>query len=360
MYRNKLIFILPSLRAGGAERVLSFLAMNLKISFEVKLIVIGNKSEASYLYDEDRTVFLNKERVLNGIGELYLILRKEKPSIVMTSISHLNILMGFYKFLFPKIKFIAREASVISEMNKYSISSKRFIYGIFERFRGLAYKRLDFIICQSQDMKEDLHNLYGILKSKLTVINNPVTKDFGLKVITTSEDEVLKFITIGRLSIEKGHERILKALSKIEYDFEYTIIGDGPLKEKIMEEVRQLSLESKVKYISQTRDVDHYLKQSDWFLQGSYVEGFPNAVLESCVVGIPVLAFKCPGGTREIIKSGENGFIADDQKSFEAELKNFGQGISLDPKIVRASVIKNFSAEQIIQQYVDVFNSCLK
>ena len=53
-------------------------------------------------------------------------------------------------------------------------------------------------------------------------------------------------------------------------------------------------------YQLQIKIID-YLSDSDFFIQGSYVEGFPNSVLESCSVGTPVIAFNCPGGTKEII-----------------------------------------------------------
>ena len=87
-----------------------------------------------------------------------------------------------------------------------------------------------------------------------------------------------------------------------------------------MELVNKLDLSSKITHVPFTDKVPEYLKESDIFLQGSFVEGFPNALLESCAVGTPVIAFNALGGIDEIIQDGVNGFMVDNIDDLRIEL----------------------------------------
>ncbi|HLF51302.1 MAG TPA: hypothetical protein VI621_03315, partial [Flavobacterium sp.] len=94
MTKKKIIFILPSLRAGGAERVISFVAKQLNSDiFDAKLIVIGFQKEAVYDVELLNVQYLNKSRLLTSVATLFRVIVKEKPSIVVSSIGHVNIMM---------------------------------------------------------------------------------------------------------------------------------------------------------------------------------------------------------------------------------------------------------------------------
>ena len=84
------------------------------------------------------------------------------------------------------------------------------------------------------------------------------------------------------------------------------------------------------------------------FIQGSFVEGFPNALLESCAAGTPVIAFNVPGGTKEIVEHNINGYLVDDgdDVSFLNYLNSFKEW---NPNVVRDSVYKKFNKEKIIK-----------
>ncbi|MDA9306343.1 glycosyltransferase, partial [Flavobacteriaceae bacterium] len=80
---KKILFILPSLKAGGAERVVSFLAKNFDQNvFEIKIAVIGFKKDAVYNLDGLDVTFFNQDRVLNAIIPLFKSIKNENPDIV--------------------------------------------------------------------------------------------------------------------------------------------------------------------------------------------------------------------------------------------------------------------------------------
>ncbi len=359
MKKQKIVFILPSLKAGGAERVLSFLSCSLnKELFSPQLLVIGFEKDSAYAYPEDVTLFLNKKRSRQAFFDIIIFLIKHKPNIAMSSIGQLNILLGVLGFFFNKTKFVGRIASVTSVRSSYANKRSNWFLG---KLNSIAHKNLDRIICQSEDMSKDLQVNLKISEKRITLINNPITS-IPKQIKTTAHNrKKVQFITVGRLTEVKGHERLLHHLSKINaYEFEYTIVGSGHLEEQLKGLVNELELHNKINFISYSSNVYELLVQHDIFLQGSFVEGFPNAALESCVVGVPVLAYNVPGGTKEIVKSGLNGFLVNTEEEFQDILNNPNLLMDIDAQKISKDTKERFSAEKILKQYEAVFLELIK
>ncbi len=350
----KVTFLLPSLVAGGAERVLSFVAQKLdKNRFTATLVIFGFEKEKAYSVEDIEVVYFNKKRVLTGIPKLFSYIASKKPDIIVSCMIHVNVPVTMIVFFFPKIKLIIREANIKSITAIYHGTKNSWL---FQRLLPLTYKRASKIICQSKDMADEMLSQIPIEKSKICVINNPISDEFKLKKQTNKPDTV-NYITVGRLHAEKGHLRILKILSQLKFPFHYTIIGSGAAFNSIEYTVKQLNLEHNVTFVSHTNKVVNYLAESDLFLQGSFAEGFPNALLESCAVGTPAIVFEAPGGTIEIIENGVNGFLAKDETQFLEFLNIIYEKNPFEAKKVSESVHKKFNKKDIIQKYEDVFLS---
>ncbi|WP_431137542.1 glycosyltransferase [Psychroserpens mesophilus] len=347
----KILFILPSLRPGGAERVVSFIAQHLdKTKFEPKLLIIGYQKKAAYSFNNIDTEFLNKSRVLRGITGIFSAIKSFKPDIVMTSIAHLTMVTVLQSYFFRKTKFVSREANIKKVSRQYHNEMPSFLGKVLSK---QSYKLLDLIVCQSKDMASELIEMHPQVKKKIVVVNNPITKVFASEIKNSTLSKP-NYITVGRLHEEKGHCRILEALSKLDYEFNYTIIGKGTFKNAIVDKANELDLKDKIIWIDFTNEVPKYLMNSSVFIQGSYAEGFPNALLESCAVGTPVIAYHCLGGTSEIVEDGINGYLVNS----EIELKNKLIDLKTNPMDkhqIITSVMKKFSPEHIIAQYEDVF-----
>lgn len=357
--RDKIFFVLPTLFAGGAERVMSFVSQNLnKEKFDVTLIVIGHEKEKKFEVTDIPVIFLNKSRVLNGAFAISRIIAKQKPRVVVSCIAHLNIMMGLISVFVPQPIYVGRQAGVPGALANYNRTKKKkksLIEFIFD-YPTFGIKKLNYFICQSEDMKEKLMDVYTIDGKYIRIINNPITQTDVFKT-SYSSNIVKKYITIGRLSETKGHIRILRGLSKLSFPFQYTIIGEGPYFKTIVNEVNKLGMENNVNFIKYTPDVSKYLVEHDMFLQGSFSEGFPNSLLESCAVGTPVIAFKAPGGTKEIIEEGVNGFLVTDEDEF---LERLNDKKDWDPKDIRESVHRKFNKNKILTDYEKFFIEILK
>ncbi len=333
--KTKVLFILPSLTPGGAERVFSFISQNLnKNDYSSTLLVTGIAQDNGYTVNKIPVHYLGKTRVLNAIPSIAIFLMRNKPKIVFSSLAHLNMVMGLMSPLFINTKFVIRPTNIAPKDQGNWLTK-------------LSFSWVDAVICQSKDMGQNFMDLHKTSEKKITIIGNPITtthEDLDNSEISVKNN----FITVGRLNNIKGHARIIRILSKLESDFHYTIVGDGPEKENLTRLINELGLTEKVTHIPHTSKVNEYLSKSSMFLQGSYSEGFPNAALESCVMGIPVLAFNVPGGTKEIIENNINGFLVDTEEEF---LEGMRIEKVWNKYSIRQSVTEKFSSETILKRY---------
>lgn len=357
----KILLIIPNLSAGGAEKVMSFLAQNLnKHKFKTKLIVIGFEKDNAYNISDVETIYLNNTSVSKSFIPLLTLIRSEKPHIVLSSLSHLNAILGYVGYFNPKTKFIGRQTIVQSVQQEFTqrptVKTKLYNFVYY-----LGYKGLDKLISQSNDMKKDLIDNQGVKKEMVVTINNPVSQNFHIKSEIPNINNGYNFITVGRLTEKKGHTRILKILSKFQKNFHYTIIGDGKEKVNIISLADELNISQHITFIPFTDKVNDYLSNSHIFLQGSYVEGFPNALIESISVGTPAIVFDAPGGMNEIMINGENGYIVKNEEEYIEKLKFITTNIKdYTPLKVSSEVRKKYSSIQILSDYEDLFKSIIK
>ena len=207
-------------------------------------------------------------------------------------------------------------------------------------------------------MYNDMIENSNIPKSNIVVINNPITDKFKLKQKNKSDEKrLLTLITVGSFKKQKGHLRLLEVLARLNFDFKYYMVGDGHQKEEIFKAIDKYNLHKKIVHIPFTKNVAKYLSISDYFIQGSYVEGFPNCLIESCAVGTPIIAFDAPGGLNEIITSGVNGYIVKDSIEFINYLK---APYHWKPEEVRQVVMDKFSKDIILSKYENLFLNLLK
>tara|TARA_R110002051_G_C8753075_1_gene500456 strand:+ start:996 stop:2090 length:1095 start_codon:yes stop_codon:yes gene_type:complete len=349
----KIFFFIPSLRAGGAERVVSFVAQKIdKSKFDTTLYIIGSNKDATFKVPDVKIEFLNHDRVSRSFGTVYKTLKKGKPDIVFGTIGHVNIMLGLCKIFFSKTIFIGREVNVISKLAEVQ-HMKATLPPWLNKY--LMHK-LDVMVCQSIDMAEDIKQFANFPKDKIAIINNPISNSFQLKKQHKAVNKPVKLITVGSLSGRKGHLRILEVLKDLTIPFTYTIVGDGELKEEIFSVIDTYGLKEKVTHIPFSIEVSNLLQQHDIFLLGSFVEGFPNVLLESCAVGTPVVAFNAPGGINEIIIEGVNGFIADNQKEYRDKIE-ISANKEWNIMEVRNAVVSRYNESKIIADYENLFLS---
>jgi len=153
--------------------------------------------------------------------------------------------------------------------------------------------RADSIRSVNRQLLPILKNKYAEKNSK--IVHIPVMIDLGFYYQKIKyKNNLLKFITVGRLIEAKNHELLLRAFSKIKKlkpEATLTIIGDGPLKKDLRFAVKALDLGSSVNFVGKASatEVRKLLSQNDIYVSSSNYEGWGSAIIEAMVAGLPVV-----------------------------------------------------------------------
>jgi len=118
--------------------------------------------------------------------------------------------------------------------------------------------------------------------------------------------------TVARLAKEKDFETFLRALARAREELPVlcsVIVGEGPLRAQLESFASSLDLTGVVQFLGERKDVGNLIQCYDAFLLTSVIEGMPNVVMESQLLGVPVVATRA-GGTVDLIRDGETGLLA--------------------------------------------------
>jgi glycosyltransferase involved in cell wall biosynthesis len=351
----KLLIAVPSLECGGLERNVLNICNNINNrKFETTLVIINNENPFYKVTNHAVEVInLNKKNVRKAIFDLKKIVDEYKPDIVLSTANHLNLLFAIFRFLFSKkIIFIARESSIVSintRRNKYPF--------LFNRLLKLCYRKFDHIVCQSKYMQQDLLTHYKIPQQKTPIINNAVVLPEHWKE-TREIQSTRRYITVARLSEEKGIDTILRALQKTTTPFQYTIIGDGPMMSSLKQLCVDLKLQHHVLFAGAQSLPYNVVAQPDLFLMASHYEGFPNVLLEANALGIPVVCFDAPGGINEVVNSSINGFLVppNDIDAFATAIDK-AASFPFDTKKIQEFTLETYSIKTMMDKWEKLFLS---
>ncbi|AGC40833.1 hypothetical protein G148_1529 [Riemerella anatipestifer RA-CH-2] len=179
MKKKEIIFILPDMEMGGAERIVTTIANHLpREKFTPKIMLLRKEGGyLDFLKKDIDIIDLKTPRIRHSLKPILREIWRRKPDIVFSGFGEVNAYLSIFTRLFPKVKFIARETNVVSK--HVTRKEIKFFYKFYNNFHT--------IIAQSDDMAEDLIKNFNIKPNKITKINNPVDFEFIDQQLSISE-----------------------------------------------------------------------------------------------------------------------------------------------------------------------------
>lgn len=126
-----------------------------------------------------------------------------------------------------------------------------------------------------------------------------------------SRNTGISLFSTGRLTEPKNYSLLLEAVAKLaDLEFSLEIAGEGPLREVLERQVKELRLSHRVTLLGNVSDVAERLSRADIFVMSSAWEGLPIALLEATLTGLPVVVTNV-GGCAEVVHTVGNGLVVD-------------------------------------------------
>ena len=358
---KNIIFLIPSISGGGAERVIVDLSnMFAKNNYNVSIFCIYKKKIEEYKLDNNITVsYLNSKHIYHSAFKLLSILLKSKKSIVISSITPLNCIVSLFKIFIKKHSLILMQ----HEIPSWEFNQKGLITRSLPLLIRILYKYADSIVCVSKGLKNEMEDLLGkFSKHKIKHIYNlnSITNLKREKKSKFSDKKLLdkkliKVLSVGRLDRSKDLTSLIKAfdLFRKEVDSTLTIIGSGPQKNKIIYLINNLKLQKHIKLIPFKKDIYSSYRESDIYVSSSVHESFGNTIVEAMYFGLHIVVTDCPYGPKEICQNGTYGYIAkaSSYKDLYEKLLICYREDSL-PNYDKN--LKRFSEESIMKQFLDL------
>ena len=226
--------------------------------------------------------------------------------------------------------------------------------------KGRYLKRYDYfdtlvlIATGEIDFWKKHHKSVAIIPNFLPNISN-LNTNYSQKVV----------VSVGRLSKEKGFLRLIDIWKLIQdssefKDWKLHIVGDGELKEKIENKIKDLNLTNSIILKPFTKDVESEYLSASIYAMTSHFEGFGMVLIEAQSYALPTISFDIATGPRDIIEDDKSGYLIKDNdlNKYATKLKTLMQDESLRAKMGAKSkeIVKSkFSKEVVMKQWMELF-----
>jgi glycosyltransferase involved in cell wall biosynthesis len=383
----KVLFTIPSMYGGGAERVLKYILENInakckalctleegqkyEISKDIKYIKITKIDGRSSSIKKIFYFFIQYFKFFNCV-------KNEKPDVIISFLERSNVIT----ILIPiKVKKIISIRSYISKKFEDTGCKGQIIKILYK----LLFRKVKYFVVPTLEIKEDLINSFNINEKRVKVIYNPIALNKVEKLKNESLEDNYKYlfkkykilINVGNLTYPKGQWHLLKIFSEIKKfksDYKLVIIGEGNYLSFLQNFGKKLRLkifnyksdifneDYDVYFLGFQKNPFKFMYNSYLFLFSSLREGFPNALIEAMACGLPVISANCQSGPKEILENGKYGillpqfsgnkhsFILDKiEKIWVDEILNLNDDLLDKYRELSLKRVQNFSLNNIIK-----------
>lgn len=381
----RVLQLISSFALGGAERIVTMLAMNMdRQRFEV----IPCAVRFSGPLEEDlkasgvqyRVLGISRRSILTG-PLFFSDVRRQLTAVagIMKELSidiihaHLteNTLLGIVaarRVGVPRVCATVHSTIIALQRGRWSPRGWLLRTAIDKMF-----SQADRIIAVSEEVAQVMRLYTSVPWERILTIPNGVEPNrFRLREDRCTLRRMLQLptdrlvaVTVGRLTRGKGYRYLEDALALIPAEHRplMLIVGDGPDRNELESRAKAMGLEQEIRFLGNRRDVPALLAAVDLFVLSSLWEGLPLALLEAMAAGLPAVVTSV-GGNAEVVEDGVSGMLvpARDAQALAKALSTLLNGHSRREEMGRAArerFDRYFSVQRFVEAHEYLYEEML-
>lgn len=359
---KKLVFVLPGIAGGGAERVVLTLyrAMETYCSYECHIISLSRR--VSHHIDPDlRIHFLEEVSRISKKGLKRLTYRGKAVRIIDDYIENAigsDCIVLSNMMFSDKIMSLSRHHVyhlIHSSYTQSILGHRSFYERYFAKMNINNVYRNHPLIFVSQGAYESFCKSFRSEAEK-HVIYNPIN-DHEIQAKAEAETPDLAsdyIIHVGRFNRAKRHDRLIEAFSRVRSHTKLVLLGEGGLESSVRALAEKKGLTDRVIFHGFRKNPYPYIKNARALVLTSDFEGLPTTIIEAMYLGVPVVSTDCPNGPREIIPRSSPSLVPlDNLDLLSAAIEN----ALINPEKYKLSLDRKFSSAFAAKQYDQLFTA---
>jgi glycosyltransferase involved in cell wall biosynthesis len=170
-------------------------------------------------------------------------------------------------------------------------------------------RRSDFVTVTGRAMLEAVA-AWGVSRDRLRILPHAIDVE-RFRSTTSPQDRSLDLLYVGRLLKAKRVDQLLRVLEQVRERIpaaRLAIVGEGPERERLEAQARELGIEDCVEFAGYRDDVERFYRDARLLLLASEREGLPLVLIEAMCCGCVPISTRC-GTIEDLIEDGRNGFL---------------------------------------------------
>lgn len=313
---KRVLFVIETLRGGGAERALSNIVMHFPEDWHIDILVndesligypfkgniltLSMPEKRSFIYYTriiiKRILYLRKIKKINGYDACISFLDSANISNVLSGNKYCRTIVSIRNNILAENAGLVVKASTLPLTKILYVHADKIVAVSEEIERALIYQ-----------LKLPGHKVLAIVNGydcrKIRERMGKAPEDKGMGDLFVSKNRKI-VVTAGRLVEQKGQWHLIRAFSDVVRSVPQTlllVLGNGSMREYLTELIQKYGLERNVVLIGYSENPFYYYAMADVFVLPSLYEGYPNALAEAVCCGIPCIATDVHSGAREIL-----------------------------------------------------------
>jgi len=317
MMFKKILFVIPDMLQGGAEKVVSVMANHwsakghlvsiLQFNDAPSYFPLDKKINLQSLHSAKRSVWIfgflvnNYLRTINYFKQV----RKIKPDIIISFTDNANIYCLLYNHLL-KIPVV-----ITQRTNPHHHT----LHGMIDWLPKRMYRRANAMVVQTNQTLSIYRDLSIKLPEKTAVIYNPLPASAFNSSFSGERKKII--LAVGRLNNSHKHfDKMIDIFYAIgDQEWQLHIAGDGPDRQMLEDRIRELKMETSIFLLGGIQHLSDLYKSAKIFVLTSKFEGFPNSLCEAMANGCACISYDCSTGPSEMIRSGINGILVESENA---------------------------------------------